>query len=100
MDPETGEIYLDQEALAAVAIEARTAVFLTDRGLTLSEAGQSLFFAAVAGEFLHAAGTLERRSRGDWSKDRQLDHFAPFEPPTALLSTHSSAILGAEMLAI
>src|SRR5262249_873686 len=53
-DPETGEIELDQEALAAVAIEARTAVFLTDRGLTLSEAGQSLFLAAVAREFLHA----------------------------------------------
>jgi len=77
-NPETGEVDFDEaEVLAAVAIEARTAVFLTDRGLTLSKAAQSLFLAAVAREFLHAAKTLEQRARGDWSYDQHLDQLAP-----------------------
>jgi integrase len=77
-DPETGEADFDQpEVLEAVAIECRTAVFLTDRGLTLSEAGRSLFLAAIAREFLHAADILERRARGDWSDDDHLDQLAP-----------------------
>jgi hypothetical protein len=77
-DPETGEVDFDQpEVLKGVAIECRTAVFLTDRGLTLSEAGQSLFLAAVAREFLYAADMLERRARGDWSDDKHLHQLAP-----------------------
>jgi hypothetical protein len=39
--------------------------------------------SAVAREFRQAAETLERRARGDWSKDKHLDHLTPFEPLAA-----------------
>ncbi len=85
-DHETGEFDLDvPEVWAAVAIDGRTAEFLTDRGLTLSEDGQRLFLTAVGREFLYATRTLERRSRGDWSEDQHLDQLAP---PTALGDPH------------
>jgi hypothetical protein len=57
--------------------------FLTDRGVALTEAGRSSFLSAVAREFRQATETMERRARGDWSKDKHLDHLAPFEPLAA-----------------
>jgi integrase len=76
-NPETSEFDLDvPEVWAAVTVDGRTAEFLIDRGLTLSEDGQRLFLTAVGREFLYATRTLERRSRGDWSEDQHLDQLA------------------------
>ncbi len=80
-DLETGELDFDQpEVLSAIDTEARASQFLTDRGVALMHAGRTSFLSAVAGEFLRATETLERRAGGDWSEDKHLDQLAPYRP--------------------
>jgi hypothetical protein len=93
-DPETREAdFNDPEVLSAIESEARAGQFLTDRGAALTVAGRTSFLSAVAREFRQATETLERRARGDWSKDKHLDQLAPFEPLTSL-SAAGNAKLG------
>jgi integrase len=79
-DDETGEAdFNDPEVLSAIDTETRASQFLIDRGIALTQAGQTSFLSAVAREFLAATETLERRARGDWGPDQHLDELAP--PP-------------------
>jgi hypothetical protein len=83
-DPEAGEAdFDDPEVLSEVDTLARASQFLTDHGISLTQAGRTRFLSAVVREFFVATKLLERRARGDWSKDKHLDKLAPFEPLTA-----------------
>jgi len=71
------------EVLRIFDAGTRASQFLTDRGVSLTEAARTSFLFAVAREFLAATKTLERRASGDWSEDKHLDQLAAFEPPTS-----------------
>jgi hypothetical protein len=77
-DPETGALDLDRsEVLKGVEVEARTPQFLLDHGVALSPSGTFAFLRAVAGQFIVATETLQRRAGGDWSKDEHLSELLP-----------------------
>ena len=88
-DPKTGEAdFDDPEVLSEVATLARAGQFLTDRGIALTQAGQTSFLSALVREFWAATKTLERRARGDWGPDQHLDQLGP--PPNLSAATSPS----------
>jgi hypothetical protein len=63
---------------ATVAECAHTARFLSDRGLTLTEAACELFLDCVLEEFVAATRRLRRLASGDYTPDQRPQRFPPF----------------------
>jgi hypothetical protein len=72
-------------------LQSRANQFLTDSGMTLSQAGRTRFLAALVREFLAVTALLERRARGDCGPDQHLDWLAP---SLSLTGQPSEAVIG------
>jgi integrase len=62
-----------------IADEAKTAQFLTSKGVVLSKEAQVLFLDCVLDEFMAAILLLERRANRDYSVDTRLAEFPKFD---------------------
>ncbi len=63
----------------AMAKEAKADQFLANGGHALTEEAYNLFLDCVLEEYIAAALLLERRARGDFSRDERLEQFPAFE---------------------
>ncbi|MGM4957816.1 tyrosine-type recombinase/integrase [Bradyrhizobium sp. 604_D8_N2_3] len=70
------------EVRPAIAIEARTAAFLLEQGLSLTPDATNLFLDAVSDNLLPAFQRLEAMARGDYSPDAHQQVFPRFEEAT------------------
>lgn len=61
-----------------VAELARVATFLASTGMALNATAHALFVDAVSDNLLLAISVLERRAKGDYSRDDTPDSFPPF----------------------
>lgn len=67
------------EVRPQIAIEAQTAAFLLEQGLSLSPDATNLFVDAVSDNLLPAFQRLEAIARGDYTPDTHPQVFPPFE---------------------
>src|SRR6516225_8263457 len=62
----------------AIAKEAKVDQFLADKGLTLTQESHDLFVNYVLEEYVAAVLQMERRAKGDYSRDARLEQFPVF----------------------
>ena len=62
----------------AIAKEAKVDQFLADKGLVLTQESYDLFVNYVLEEYVAAVLQMERRAKGDYSRDERLDQFPAF----------------------
>jgi hypothetical protein len=62
-----------------IAKEAKVDQFLASRGIALTEEAYSRFVDCVLDDYIAVVGVLERRARGDYSRDKRLEQFPEYE---------------------
>jgi hypothetical protein len=77
---------------AIIANYAHTDQFLTDKGLTLSEAACDLFLHCVHLEFIAATDRLRQLASGDYTPDQRPQRFPPFALPARKATKSATAM--------